>query len=330
MDGNMPGENRTSNQILSATSAHIERANPLDNSITIGQIWRTTLRGWWLILLTGLVFVAVAIYHNRNADILYTVHMEVAPRSADDYVSSNRQFGVTTRLIGFSSSDPTLGRFKFYLKYLTSQTAIETLMQDDALLSEFNQWSRFANFDWDPQNEAWFAIEPGTVGAVLKFFFPDSPQSNTLTRDSVNAFLEDIVSVQTIDREINLVRISIEVPDPAIGVRLLKKLHKTADDKIRMQYQTNVKSQREYLQEYLNSNDEILRGEVLQLMRTTISKEMLAGSIDTFSVIQITPPNSTDLPTSPKYILNIIIASMLAIFFGAGLSFFMYQSRVHK
>lgn len=300
-----------------ATTERRAPVGPAAREITLAGLWLTFRRGFWLIGLITLVAVLLAALALKLKEPLYEAGMTVAPASRD-LAAAGRLVAELDQYAGLVGLAQTPGRFEpvstldRYLALLTSTKVAERLIDDPSLAAALVGAERDEQSgDWQPPD----GLADRIRQAIFSFFgFP------TWQEPGPAALAARLASLLEVKGTSGIHRLTVNLSEPELGVRLLGAMHEAADDILRSAALAETRRQIAELEAQLDEQPAPTRRDALEaLLESRYQTAALLEIDQPYAAMVIDAPAASGWPSSidPRLVLA------LAAFVGAIVGLFV-------
>lgn len=272
----------------------------------------------WLVALTTLAGLLVAVIYLRSADYTHTVALRVAPAPASARESTGLgALGNLASLTGVSIEAAPATPFRLFIEGVRSREVAVRLARDQALMQ------RVFEREWDSGARRW--VEPASLGTRLRnslLLLVGAPVKRWSPPDAarLQTFLGTRIFVDQ-DARTPLVTISLDTTDPRFGIEFLQRLHATTDLWLR------EKSLRRTAQNiaYINGRLPVVTtADHRQALFATLSdqqqREMMANNPAAFAAEPFGDIAASSSPTKPRQLPILLVAVVLGLLVGVVLA----------
>lgn len=270
--------------------------NYLRKSISISDMLRRLLRGWYFALIGALIGVAIGIFVIWITPPSYTVTVKLMPldgSSADIGGGGGIGLDILSGLLGSSGSVPKFTRFVASFNTIGLATRLDS--RYDAICTVFNcnkktrQWPRYEGF---------YAWINRAVTSISHLPNPDHPRT---AADLANYIEANVIPSS--DRNTKMLVLSMNTNNEKQASRFLVELVTAANDYIKEQDNAVVKTQVAYVTQQLKTNTDVAQRDVLIKMLEEQEQHLMLTAVNLPYVASIQDgPTVTVTNSAIKYL----------------------------
>jgi uncharacterized protein involved in exopolysaccharide biosynthesis len=280
----------------------------LDLFALLAVFWRAK----WLIVGVALLFLVLSLIYARNATPIYIVSMVVGP--TDDVPTGNSLSALQSRLLptslaGSGGDVVLLTRFE---ETISLDVVAERVVQRGPFLQ------RLFPGQWDAATQSW-RERRGSLAPISDFLFgPTTWQPPSAAR--IAQYLRGNLQITPLGRS-QLVKLSLEGPDPVFLKDLLTVAAEETDGVLRDQEGRILQMRNDYLQSRLQSVSLAdLRKVFTDLLLDVERKLMTVQSGMPYSSVVVEEPRLPDHPVRPNRMTIVLAGTVLGACLGGALA----------
>ncbi len=267
--------------------------SPVDDEISLAEIWQALRNRALLIIATTFVFAAASLVVALMMTPIFQAQAVLSPVSEGSGGSglSNiaAQFGGLASLAGLNlGGNSSTGEA---VATLNSRVLVEQYITSNNLLPELYQ------DQWDAATKTWKTADEDTPTVWL----------------GTRKFIEQVMDVQT-DKKTGLVKLTVEWSDPALAAKWANDLVTRANDRLRARAINNSTKNISYLYEQLDKTSIVeLRESIYRLLESETKKVMLAQGSEEYAFKIIDPAVVPEKKIRPKGALIIAVGTFMGL-----------------
>jgi hypothetical protein len=245
----------------------------LRKSISLSDILKRLVRGWFLALVGTVIGVLAGVYTVWITPPTYTVTLTLLPLdSGSAEVSGNGGVGlqVLAGLLGNSGPVPKFTRF--VASFYSTRLAAELDRKYDAVCDAFQCDKK--THSW-PKHGGFYAWVIRAVTDIAHLPGPDRPR----TADDLSKFIQSNVTI-TSDKNTNMLALGMDTDNPAKASRFLVRLVETANDFVKDQDNAVVKKEVAYVTAQLKTNTDLSQRDALTRMLEDQEQHLMLTAIN--------------------------------------------------
>ncbi len=293
--------------------------NQDDLSINIFDLFKALWQGKYIVILFVLLSVMLASFYLRFSEPQYTVYLQVVPAEKKEGSATNsllQSYGGVAELVGISMpSFGGNGNFEHFKEIFKSRSVYEKLVNDYELMKVLfgEEWDKKLNNTWKPN-------PPKTSDKIKNFIkytlgirsYPKTPPGI----EEVERIFNNMVSIST-DRKGIITTLSIEISDPGLGKKIIKEMHKAADDILRHRSAIQTEVYIEYINKKISESQ--LKEHRQALIKTLSEQQkilMMSNAGNFFAAEPFSSIVSSSTPTFPYPKTVLVLFSSSGFLFG--------------
>jgi len=285
--------------------------------ITLGRILQRTREGWPIPLFFAMAGAILMVLCLPFMTPKYTVSMTVVPPPSDQDRVGSGSNGALSGILSLASGSSLGQGGSYYLRYqklLVSPAVAERLQANHRMLQII-----FEDL-WDKQNKQW--KEPSSLRNALLGWLSRLAHVPTWTppdAKTLSEFLEGNIVV--IPSTLNdMVTISMTSSDPEMAKKILIAAHEETNAVLRSMVARHASQQVNYLQTKLAGVTVAdYRAALLQILSAQEKTLMLTQTDAPFAADIVSPPTSSQRPSSPRPLLYVAISAAIGALIGEAL-----------
>ena len=302
--------------------------NNVDLIDLIKQIWKDK----YYILFFVLLFLAFAIYQLNYATYTYDIYLKVTPSKQMSVSKNNSQLSGFASFIGISTPQTnTADDFELYKTLLKSRIVSNSLLLDKKFITEYFKGEE--NFTVPQvllEKKYIITVDKSWRSSIKNIFgLPSHPKRVSL-EDLVHERITKKISVST-DILSNITTIGLKSVNPDLGIKLLEKIHKIADDELKNRSLQRTSDYISFLDnQLLKTTKQDQRLSLISSLAEQQRSKMIASSNLSFAAELFGKPYQSNSPTEPRIRNIIIVYFSIGFFTGLFISIFKYFFKFKK
>ncbi len=257
----------------------------------------------------------------------YVAELKVMPAQPSDSLLQGGLGGLAAAAgvkIGQGQSAPP---FVVYPEQLKSREIAEELTKDPTIMKAL-----FAN-NWDEKSKTWKekkTVSGGMVKGVKRVFGIPVYSWKVPGAPEVQKIIENYVEIKE-NKSTSIITLSFASSNPEFAKKLLWKIHKASDDKLRQRSLARSEKNVEYLQRKLNTLDVATYKQALtEILIQQERQRMVASSDVSFAAEPLGLPYTSVNPTRPRAFFILVLTICASIFCGLFLSLVLESRKLAR
>lgn len=278
------------------------------NEITLRRVLAVFGRRWRVLAFGALVGIIVAIAALFIVTPTYTVTMTVVPAHM---AQGNGGLASLARTSELAQLLPTSAR-TLDSPFSRYQTALTTVALAQRLATRHDVMRTIYKKLWNPETRSFRPIRSNPVtaffGALIGMQTSAVPSAETLA-----GFLNHNLTIERGTNDQTL-KLSFKWPDPVFAKALLLAIHEEANEMLREKAAARASLMIGYLRERLASvTNQDSRAVLTRLLSDAEQTLLLSQPGVPYAADVIDPPAASDLPTSPKPVLYLLVGFLIGV-----------------
>jgi uncharacterized protein involved in exopolysaccharide biosynthesis len=261
--------------------------SPVDDEISLKDLWNILWRGKWIIIVVTAVFAVASVAYALAATEWYRAEVLLAPAEERSTPPLGGQLGGLAALAGVSVGG---GGSAEAIAVLRSREFARAFIEDLELLP------LFFSEQWDAGSGVWLG---------------DDPKEWPEIRDAIKYFHDNVLNV-TEARDTGLVTLAIEWTDPEVAAEWARELVVRLNERLRERALKEAETNVAFLQTELARTSVVtLQESIGRLLESELQKLMLARGNEEFAFRVIDAASPPKQRVRPKRAMIAVVGTML-------------------